>query len=146
MLSLLYRTADALRHYRRRRRWQADQALGRRGEDLAHRYLRERGFIVVARNHRARSGIGELDIVARDGEMLVFVEVKSRRTDEFGSPDRAIDPDKRDRLLRAARDYVRRSGADWKQVRFDVINVVFTEPPSITHLRDVFHVTTAPFL
>jgi putative endonuclease len=143
MLSVFYRAADALRHRRRLRLWQPDHANGRRGEDLAHRYLQKRGFVVVARNHRARSGIGELDIVAWEGQMLVFVEVKSRQTEEFGSPDRAIDLDKRDRLIRAGRDYARRAGVDWRSVRFDIVNVVFTEPPTVTHLRDVFRVTTA---
>ena len=98
---------------------------------------------MVARNHQARSGAGELDIVAWEDGMLVFVEVKSRLSEEFGAPDRAIDAEKRDHLLRAARDYVRRAGADWTKVRFDVVNVVFDNPPTVTHLRDVFRVVTA---
>lgn len=87
--------------------------------------------------------MGELDIVAWDGDRLVFVEVKSRLSVEFGSPDRAIDTDKRDHLMRAARDYVRRAGVDWTKVRFDIVNVVFTNPPALEHLRDVFPVRVA---
>ena len=143
MLGLVYRLGDAVRHSRRKKLWNADQAAGRRGEDLAHRFLQNRGMRVVARNYRPRSGAGELDIVAWDGDTLVFVEVKSRTTEEFGSPDRAVDEAKRERLLRAARDYVRRAGVDWRRVRFDIVNVVLTHPPAVTLLRDVFEVRPA---
>lgn len=129
---------DRLRHRARLRRWNSDQARGRRGEDLAHRRLRGLGYTVVARNWRTRSGSGEVDVVAWDGETLVFVEVKSRATSEFGTPDRAIDRDKRRHIQRAARDYARRAGVEWSRVRFDVVSVLDTDPPSITHLRDAF--------
>ncbi|MCP5120182.1 MAG: YraN family protein, partial [bacterium] len=56
MLSLAYRILDLLRHHRRRKLWSPDHATGRRGEDLAHRYLRKRGYVIVGRNYRARSG------------------------------------------------------------------------------------------
>src|SRR5450432_3006906 len=59
------------------------------GEDLAHRFLRRQGYTVVARNYRSGSGAGEIDIVAFDKQDLVFIEVKTRASDEFGSPDRA---------------------------------------------------------
>lgn len=137
ILSWFYRVSDYLRHVARRRVWAADQATGRRGEDLAHRYLRGAGFTVVARNFRARSGAGEFDLVAWEGETLVFVEVKSRFTDEFGSPERAIDDAKRRHLLRAAREYSRRTDVPWERVRFDMVGVLFTSPPTITHLRDI---------
>lgn len=143
MLLPLFRLIDRCRHLRRKRVWNLDHANGRLGEDLAHRYLQERGFVIVARNYSTRSGSAELDIVARDGETLVFVEVKTRSTEEFGAPDRAVDGYKRDRLFRGARDYVRRAGADWGQVRFDLVNVVLARPPAITHRRNVFPLTRA---
>ena len=74
----------------------------------------------------------------RLGATLVFVEVKSRQSDEYGAPDRAIDGEKRRRLARAARDYTRRAGVAWECIRFDVVNVIHSEPPTITHLRDAF--------
>lgn len=114
-----------------------DLALGRRGEDVAHRYLERSGFRVVARNYRPGAD-SEIDIVAREGETVVFVEVKSRASADFGSPDRAIDDEKQKHILRAARSYVTRAGVAWSQVRFDVISVVFTDPPSIRHMRDAF--------
>jgi len=115
-----------------------DAALGRRGEDLAHRYLRSAGFTIVARNYRPNAGDAEVDIVARDNGTLVFVEVKSRASAEFGSPERAIDTDKQKRIVRAARTYVTRAGLDWSQVRFDTVSIVFTSPPSIVHQQDAF--------
>lgn len=132
MLGLLYRAADALR----RRSLAADH--GRMGEDLAHRYLRDRGCTVVGRNYRPPSGNGEIDLVVRHGGKLVFVEVKTRDTAEFGEPGRAVDAEKRLHLARAARDYARRAGVEWPQVRFDIVAVILS-PRRIEWLRDVFH-------
>jgi putative endonuclease len=141
MLGWLLAVADAARDRARRRKWTPDRALGRLGEDIAHRHLRSSGFTIVARNWHTRSGSGEVDLVAWDGPALVFVEVKSRTTDEYGAPDRAIDREKRLHIARAARDYARRAGVDWAQVRFDVVNVIDRSPPAITHLRDAFRIT-----
>lgn len=143
MLGSLYRLADRLRDHGRRRSWDPGLAAGRRGEDIAHRFLQRAGMTVVARNHRTATGSGEVDLVAWDGETLVFVEVKSRATEEYGTPDRAIDSDKRRRLVRAAMDYVRRADLPAPKLRFDVVNVVFSTPPAITHFRDVFSASSA---
>ena len=132
MLNLIYRAADALR----RRSLTGNH--GRLGEDLAHRYLRGRGCTVVARNYRPPSGRGEIDLVVRHGEKLVFVEVKTRDSAEFGEPERAVDADKQLHLTRAARDYARRAGVEWQQVRFDVVAVILS-PRRIEWLRDAFH-------
>jgi putative endonuclease len=88
--------------------------------------LRRRGCTVIARNYRTRSGSGEIDIVAWHGRTLVFVEVKTRQTEEYGTPDRAVDAEKQQRLRVAARDYVRRSGFLLERTRFDVVSVVLT--------------------
>ena len=131
MLNPLYRIADALR----RRSFAANH--GRLGEDMAHRYLRRSGCTVVARNYRPPSGHGEIDLVVWDREQLVFVEVKTRATAEFGEPDRAVDGEKRLRLARAARDYARRAGVEWSNVRFDIVAIVLA-PQRIEWLRDAF--------
>lgn len=141
MISLLYRLADSARRRRRARVSTAEQAHGRRGEDLAHRFLRRQGLTIVARNYRPRSGNGELDIVAWERETLVFVEVKARSSVDFGSPDRAVGFDKEKDLRRAAADYLRRAGAAWEQARFDIVNVILTDPPEIQWLRDAFRVS-----
>jgi putative endonuclease len=130
MMGWLYRAADALR----RRRLGDNHGMW--GEDLAHRYLRGHGCTVVARNYRTRSGSGEIDLVAWQGETLVFVEVKTRASDLFGEPDRAVDTEKQDRLRVAARDYARRAGVDWANTRFDLVNVILGKPARVEWLRD----------
>lgn len=136
MWTRLFEATDRWRHAARARTVSPDAALGRRGEDVAHRFLQHCGFQIVARNWRAKSG-SEIDIVARDGETLVFVEVKSRRTDEFGAPERAVGLEKEQHMLRAALEFARRADVGWENLRFDIVGIVFTEPPAITHLRDV---------
>src|SRR5580765_7464063 len=90
----LYRLADAARDRGRRRFWTPDQASGRRAEDLAHRFLRRRGMVIVARNYRPPSGAGEIDLIGWDGDRLAFVEVKSRANGRFEAPERAVDQEK----------------------------------------------------
>jgi putative endonuclease len=128
----IYRLADAVR----RRSLGEDH--GRIGEDLAHRYLRSAGCTVVARNYRTPTGRGEIDLVVRHGGKLVFAEVKTRASLDFGSPDRAVDEEKRENLRRAARDYARRAGVEWNEVRFDIVSIVLA-PRSIEWQRDAFH-------
>jgi len=131
-LAPLYRLADRLR-YRRH------GDTGKRGEDIAHRYLRGQGLLIVARNWRPPQGGGEIDLVACEpsagGDTLVFVEVKSRMSDEWGSPERNVDSEKMIALRRAARDYIRRSRADPERARFDVIAITGS---SVEHFRDAF--------
>ena len=122
----------------RRKKWNPDLARGRRGEDLAHRYLECRGFTVVARNFRTRSGSAEVDLIGWDGPALVFVEVKSRQTEEFGAPDRAVDIDKQQNILRGAGEYLHRIGATWDIARFDIVNIVFGPPVAIRHVEGAF--------
>ncbi len=138
MMGLLYRLADGLRQHGRKQHMTPEHALGRRGEDIAHRFLQRAGIIVVARNYRLNTGAGEIDLVGWDHDNLVFVEVKSRQSDEFGAPDRAIGPEKRWRIIRAAHEFARHAEVPWSKVRFDVVNVVFGVPPSITHQRNAF--------
>jgi putative endonuclease len=135
---LLWKLSDSARQFRQRHTLSPDAALGRRGEDLAHRYLRSAGFVIVARNYRPSAGDAEVDIVARDNGTLVFIEVKARMSAEFGSPERAIDSEKEKRIVRAARSYATRASIDWSQVRFDTVSIVFTNPPSIVHQQDAF--------
>lgn len=126
---------DTLRHARRRRIWSPDLAAGRRGEDLAHRFLRRQGFTIVARNYRLGSGGGEADLIAWEGKTLAFVEVKSRQSGDFGPPERAIGEEKRRNLLRVAREYTRKTGTPWESVRLDVVSVLLTDPPQLTLFR-----------
>jgi len=142
MLRWLLRLADAARHRARRRKWAAHEALGRRGEDLAHRYLEDKGLRVVARNYRPPSGSGEVDLIAWDGPTLVLVEVKSRTSQQVAAPERNVDREKLRSMVRAGRDYARRTGTPWERVRLDVVSVVVEGRPAIRHLRDAFRVKT----
>ncbi len=94
--------------------------------------------MVAARNVRAADGSGELDLVAWQGGTLVFVEVKSRSTEEFGAPERAVGPEKQEHVLRMARDFLRQRGGEPVPVRFDVVTVVFGPRRKIEHWRDAF--------
>jgi len=139
MISWLYRFADAVRRLSRK----PDQ--GRLGEDLAYRYLRSHGCTVVARNYRARSGAGEIDLVAWHGGQLVFVEVKTRASADFGAPERAVDQEKQAHIRRVAREYARRAGVDWSKARFDIVSVVAAgKRAQIEWLQDAFGADDRP--
>ncbi len=135
---LLWQLSDRLRQHRQQSTLTPSSALGRHGEDLAHRFLEKSGLTVICRNYRIKGGNAEIDIVAREDKLLVFVEVKSRRSVDFGAPDRAIDLHKQKNIFRAARSYALRAGVNWTEVRFDVVSVVFSVPLSIVHQRDAF--------
>ena len=94
---------------------------GKTGEDLACRELERRGYAIVARRHRTRRG--ELDIIARDGRTLVFVEVKARRAHAFGDAADAVDGRKRRRLARLALEYVAAHHLMDCPCRFDVVSI-----------------------
>ena len=133
MLEWLWRGSDRLRQSRLRKLIPQDKATGRLGEDAAHRYLRKKGFRIVARNWRRRSGAGEVDLIGWDGEDLVFVEVKTRHSDAYGPPERAIGADKHDALVWSAREYTRRAWIDWAKVRFDVVTVLLGPETQLVH-------------
>ena len=98
-------------------------ALGKYGEDLACAELARRGYAIVARRFRCR--MGELDIVARDGPTLVFVEVKARETREFGGAVHAITGLKQRRIVRLAQEYMMRHHLHDVPCRFDVVAIGF---------------------
>ena len=98
---------------------------GRRGERIACRFLLKRGFDILARRYRSRSG--ELDIVAFEADTLVFVEVKSRSTEKFGEPWEFVDWQKRQKLHRAAEDFIADNDLGQYTYRFDIVSVVGTE-------------------
>lgn len=111
--------------------------LGNKGEMLAGRYLLGKGYAVL--HYNWRSGHKEIDIIARQRDVLVFVEVKSRSSEEFGSAADAVDYKKIKRLISAAESYILRNGVDLK-FRFDIVTVVGNcEPYRIEHIEDAFH-------
>ncbi|HVU87981.1 MAG TPA: YraN family protein [Pirellulales bacterium] len=115
------------------------RTLGQRGEAAAARYLKRRGYKIVARGDRAV--LGELDIVAVDGRTIVFVEVKTRATDDGGHPAEAVDHDKQRRLTRVALAYLRRHELLEYPSRFDVVAVTWPQSakqPKIEHISRAF--------
>jgi putative endonuclease len=139
MFGIIYRAGDRLRARLRPRRCMPTEAVGRLGEDLAHRFLQAHGYQVVGRNWRSQQDSGdEVDLIARDGELFVFVEVKTRTTDTDAAPDRAIDADKLRAWRRVARNYLFRAGRPDAPCRLDLINIVLEPRPRIQHVPDAF--------
>jgi putative endonuclease len=98
-----------------------NSSLGASGEDLACRELARRGYAILDRRYRTRAG--EIDIVARDGGTLVFVEVKARTGHRFGGPTEAVTGLKQQRIRRMAADYLARKRLGHLACRFDVVSV-----------------------
>jgi putative endonuclease len=116
---------------------QARLSLGKAGEELAARHLEQRGFTILARNHR--TPVGELDIIARDRCHLLFVEVKTRRGTAFGLPAEAVGAHKQRQILRAAQWYLASGKHSVLQPRFDVIAVIVgSGEPAVTHIPNAF--------
>ena len=97
------------------------QSLGKLGEDVACEELERRQYAILERRYRSR--FGEIDIVARHGEEIVFVEVKARAGDEFGGAAAAVTPSKQRRIAQMAVDYLARHQLHDRPCRFDVVTV-----------------------
>jgi putative endonuclease len=100
--------------------------LGLRGERLAAKFLRRSGYKILYRNYRPKGG-GEVDLVCRDGEVLAFVEVKTRSSAEFGRPADAVNDEKRELIARGARSWMRLLDNPNIVFRFDVVEVIAGE-------------------
>jgi len=109
---------------------------GKLGEEIAANYLEGKGYEVVERNWRNTHK--EIDIIAKDGETLVMVEVKTRQTDEYGNPDIAVTKKKQRLLIAAANAYLFKNKLD-VETRFDIISIIFKDgEPVIEHIEDAF--------
>ncbi|MEI8015646.1 MAG: YraN family protein [Nitrospira sp.] len=115
--------------------------LGQEGESAAEEYLRHKGYRIVARN--LRSSVGELDLVVEDGQVLVFVEVKARRTDAFGGAIHAVHQRKQEKLIRLAAQYLTRHHIKDRLCRFDVVLLQGTDTvgSQIEHIQNAFEVS-----
>ena len=108
------------------------------GEDLAARHLRKKGFKILERN--ARLGRNEVDIIARDGDTIVFVEVRTRQTPDPVAPEDTVGPVKMRHLHAAADWYIAKHPSDSTYYRFDIVAIILPEggKPSITHFPNAF--------
>lgn len=116
--------------------------LGTRGEELAVRALKKNGYHILERNFRCRSG--EIDIIAQDGKTLVFIEVKTRNSTEFGHPVEAVTSKKQYRISKTALHYLSRHDLFDRDARFDVISVLTSgdNKPVIDIIRNAFELAT----
>ena len=115
--------------------------LGAWGEDQAVDYLCRQGLKIVERNFRTR--VGEVDIIARDKRFLIFVEVKTRRSHFFGTPQEAVGQRKQRQIIRTAQWYLQNHKNEKLQPRFDVVAILCQSDGTaqITHLPDAFSLT-----
>ena len=110
---------------------------GKEGEELAVSFLAEKGFEIVERNYRF--GKGELDIIAREKDFLVFVEVKSRESLEYGLPEEAITKRKMAQIRKIAEAYLAEKSITNENIRFDVVAILFlNKEVTITHYENAF--------
>jgi putative endonuclease len=117
----------------------ARHQLGKAGEDYACRELERRGYAILARRYRRRGG--ELDIVARDGQTIVFVEVKTRNGHNFGTGGEGVGPLKRRRIAAVALDFLARRHLDACPCRFDVVAIDCHGPePTVELFQHAFDV------
>jgi putative endonuclease len=118
----------------------SQDALADRGENAASRFLRDLGYKIIIRNYR--SALGEIDIIARDGDTLVFVEVKTRAYDD-PTPEEQVNSAKQHQITKAAKGYLTRYGSPQPPARFDVIAVIWPtgRDPQIRHIQNAFEAT-----
>lgn len=111
------------------------QILGAKGERLALKFLCQRGYKIITRNFSCR--LGEIDIIAREGKITVFIEVKTRSSGEFGLPQEAINLEKIKHLRRVAQFYISNHANPEGEFRFDVVAVILGDKPRIHLIKDI---------
>lgn len=115
------------------------KVLGIKGEDLAVKFLKGEGYRIITRNYK--TSIGEIDIIAQDGNTIVFVEVKTRADEFFGQPFEAVNKRKRQKLKNLALLYQKKQEKEFP-VRFDVLSILYRNngKREIEHIKDAFEV------
>lgn len=110
---------------------------GRLCECTAAQFLKKRGYVILERNYRCR--FGEIDIIAKDGDYIVFVEVKSRASPLFGEPYLRITKKKKEKIIRSALSYLKKCSSVWVDCRIDVVSISL-DAGKIELIRDAFGV------
>lgn len=116
--------------------------LGDKGERFAARYLKKQGFRILAKNHK--TPVGEIDLIALDGNQVVFVEVKTRKSTYFGEPVEAVGYAKQKKLTQLALAYLKKHRLLDHTARFDIVGIVWPEDsktPEVKHYRNAFEAT-----
>lgn len=113
------------------------RAQGAIGENLAAEFLEKNGYLILQRNYRFERG--EIDLIAKDGDELVFVEVKARTSKAFGSPEESVTPEKQEQIRNVAEGYLFENGIEDQPCRFDVVAIRYEKgKPNITLIRNAF--------
>ncbi|MEW6356659.1 MAG: YraN family protein [Planctomycetota bacterium] len=113
------------------------KSLGKKGEEAAVRFLKKNGYRILERNVQCR--VGEIDVVASEGDTICFVEVKSRQSDDAGLPEYAVTKTKQRRMVNAALFYLTRHRVQDADCRFDVLSIIMDEPdPRIELFKGAF--------
>lgn len=116
------------------------QILGKEGEEIAERYLTRKGYRLVERNYRCR--LGELDLIALDRRVIVFVEVKTRSDHRFGGPLESVHRRKQRKMINAALFFLSQHRLHHREARFDVVGVSLDGPePIIEHIQNAFEIS-----
>jgi putative endonuclease len=117
---------------------QAAHALGKSGEDIALNYLKDNKYKIIARSYRLFKG--EIDIIASDQKTLVFVEVKTRKSKDYGFPEESVTPSKQRQIRKIAQGFLAKNNLQDMECRFDVISLSFDENEgySVRHIKNAF--------
>jgi len=111
--------------------------IGESGEALAVRFLKKDGYKIIEQNYRCK--LGEIDIIARDGRVLAFIEVKARRTGEFGGPKWAVTPKKQRKISMVALEYLKKTKQMQERARFDVVAIrLLPDRPDVEIIKNAF--------
>lgn len=111
--------------------------LGKRGEELASIFLTEKGYTILTTNFRHKKG--EIDVIAQQNETIIFVEVKTRKSNHFGYPEESISEQKQMKLQETALAFLQQEELTDYPIRFDVIAITFSKnKPTIFHIEDAF--------
>jgi putative endonuclease len=110
---------------------------GKIGEDMAVKFLSRKGYKILKRNYRY--GHGEIDIIAMDKDVLIFVEVRVKFSDKFGSPEDSVTIKKREQLKKIASAFIQMNEVNFSECRFDVIGITFKDGKfNINHIENAF--------
>ena len=114
--------------------------LGQEGEQIAERFLKKKGYRLVERNYRCKTG--EVDLIVLDRKVIVFVEVKTRTDDSFGSPFEAVEAHKQHKMIQAAQFFLHERKLHQRDARFDVVGISWPGgTPVIEHIENAFEVS-----
>ena len=116
--------------------------LGAKGENIAARFLKRKGYRIVQRNYTCK--LGEIDIIAQHDSTLIFVEVRSKQTEKFGPPQYSVNSAKQRQISRAALYYIKENKITGQTCRFDVVAVTFlpdSRKPEVEHIQNAFELS-----